>query len=163
MRLLKWFIGLFNTGIYLGGHKVSLKCAEEITEHLLAGKKVNAIKALRAHTGLGLKESKATIDGLECPTVAQVAEAVGEFVEVEEVDELNFDDDQQMIDDLLTQPQTIGDLIKDQMEPHLTESQMAGDFEAAVNEAAIEALTETAAELSAEMGAEDEARQGALK
>ena len=34
----------------------------EVVEHLRLGKKVNAIKAMRAFTGLGLKDAKAEID-----------------------------------------------------------------------------------------------------
>jgi hypothetical protein len=124
MKFLKWIKSLFSTNVDLDGHMVSLKCAKEITQYLLDGKKVNAIKVLRAHTGLGLKESKAIIDGLNCPTVAEVAEAMGEPLP-EEVD-AGMDADEGEWD-----------------EAHLTESQMAGDVKAA--EAAVdEALTETA-------------------
>lgn len=35
----------------------------EVMGHIRAGKKVAAIKAYRNHTGLGLKESKAVVDG----------------------------------------------------------------------------------------------------
>jgi len=34
----------------------------EADQHLRDGKKVNAIKAVRRHTGLGLKEAKVLID-----------------------------------------------------------------------------------------------------
>lgn len=37
---------------------------QDVLDHLRDGKKVYAIKAYRAHTGLGLKESKAFIDHL---------------------------------------------------------------------------------------------------
>lgn len=37
---------------------------QDVLDHLRDGKKVYAIKAYRAHTGLGLKESKAFIDDL---------------------------------------------------------------------------------------------------
>ena len=41
----------------------NLKAAwKEADQHLRDGKKVNAIKAVRQHTGLGLKEAKVLVD-----------------------------------------------------------------------------------------------------
>ena len=41
---------------------VSLKCMQNIRELLAAGMRIRAIKALREHTGFGLKESIAWMD-----------------------------------------------------------------------------------------------------
>ncbi len=47
------------------GHEFTQEQVEEICGHMEDGKKVNAIKAVRAATGLGLKEAKAAVDSGE--------------------------------------------------------------------------------------------------
>ncbi len=63
-----WIDKIFRTRKYLfeKEYKVSYSSfKKEVLPHILNQKKVNAVKALREITGLGLKESKETIDKVE--------------------------------------------------------------------------------------------------
>lgn len=97
----------------------SAVCMMTASEYVAEGKKVNAIKAVRADTGWGLKEAKQWVND-NCPELplTDLTNAVSK-AEEEALIALG--------EDGATEPTTIGDLIRSQMEPHLTESQMAGD------------------------------------
>jgi large subunit ribosomal protein L7/L12 len=53
-------------GVSLGGTAfIDLQLAKDVEQLLSAGKKIEAIRIVRERTGLGLKESKETVERLE--------------------------------------------------------------------------------------------------
>jgi hypothetical protein len=128
MSIKKWLARTFLRAEYLGDQRVSKDLLAEIDEHILLGKKVNAIKALRAATGLGLKESKTLID-VRYTEVLHIEPVIEDDFEHEVAEALGEVDEAQIVADIEAgslhvtdgsveeaSPETIGDLIKDQME-----------------------------------------------
>ena len=62
---INYLLRLVGLECSVGGYNVSTSCFLEIRDYLICEKKINAIKALKDETRIGLKEAKMAVETLQ--------------------------------------------------------------------------------------------------